>query len=243
MIIDVSSDPAAACVRFMASRLAAAQGEDQDATVAVSGGSTAPPLFSALADAEGLEWERVGVWQVDERVAPDGDDDRNAGQLDALPARLHPMPVTAGDLEDAAHAYASSLPDAFDVVHLGVGSDGHTASWTPSPHVDADRALNSPDAVLIVGEFNGRDRMTLSPGVVNAARCRVVLVTGEEKAPVIEAWVTGSDRRDAAWLDAELPVAALDPTDTFLFLDDAAASHLPASRFGDTPRRATFQGR
>ena len=103
------------------------------ASIALSGGSTAPPMIGALVSME-VPWSDVGVWQVDERVAPDGDGARNAGQLDglaALPCRVRPMPVTAGDLRAAARRYGASLPERFDVVHLGLGDDGHTASWPP----------------------------------------------------------------------------------------------------------------
>ena len=112
---------------------------------------------AALARAD-LPWDRVGVWQVDERVAPDGDPDRNANQLNGFPGRHHPMPVTAADLDRAATRYAKTLPERFDVVHLGMGPDGHTASWPPSdPVIDSERpvALSRP--------YQGRVRMTLTP--------------------------------------------------------------------------------
>ena len=201
--------------------------------MAVSGGSTAPLLFGALTgrDKSALaltkaDWGRVGVWQVDERVAPDGDVDRNAGQLAVLSARLHLMPVGDNDLDVAAVDYAADLPESFDVVHLGVGSDGHTASWIPFPHPDASRVLDSSAAVLTVGEYQGRQRMTLGRSVVNRARSRVVLATGASKAPAIAQWVAGVSERGESWLDPALPVAALDPENTYLFLDEAAASDL-----------------
>ena len=107
-----------------------------------------------------VPWEAVDVWQVDERVAPDGHPDRNANQLAGLPGRHHLMPVTARDLRRAAARYAATLPERFDVVHLGMGPDGHTASWPPGdPVVDSDRPVD------LCGEFNGRVRMTLTPPV------------------------------------------------------------------------------
>lgn len=201
--------------------------------MAVSGGSTAPPLFEALTAAAvggSIEWGRVGAWQVDERIAPDGHEDRNAGQLDLLPAVLHPMPVTGDPVADAPR-YGANLPDQFDVVHLGIGGDGHTASWAPVPHPDAAVVLTSTEPVLTVGEFNGRERMTLGVAVVNGARERVILATGTEKAQVIASWVRGLGERDTAWLDPELPVAAVDPVGTTLFLDAAAAAELDESSY------------
>ncbi|MGB3735943.1 MAG: glucose-6-phosphate isomerase [Ilumatobacter sp.] len=238
MHIDVSADPAGACARFISARLAIAVAERGAASLAVSGGSTAPPLFNALTDdgrpnraLAASDWDHVGVWQVDERVAPDGDEDRNANQLEALPARVSPMPVTADDLAAAAIEYARDLPDIFDVVHLGVGPDGHTASWIPQPHPDAQRVLDSTDPVFTVGEYQGRERMTLGRSVVNRARFRVVLATGAAKASVIADWVEGNQRRGELWLDTELPIAAVEPENTFVFLDEAAAAGLDTSAY------------
>ena len=93
------------------------------------------------------------MWQVDERVAPDGHPDRNAdAACGGLPCAVRLMPVTAADLRAAAARYARSLPDRFDVVHLGVGDDGHTASWPPGNH----DVLASDRLVEVVPPFNGR---------------------------------------------------------------------------------------
>lgn len=249
MLVHVSDDPARACARFVGARLSTAASERGTASLAVSGGSTAPPLFAALVatDLAPEEWETVEIWQVDERIAPDGDPDRNAGQLVALPGTAHPMPVTADDLAAAAGDYASTLPDTFDVVHLGVGADGHTASWPPRPHPDAESALVRVDPVFAVGEFNGRDRMTLGPTVVNAARCRVVLATGEQKARVVADWVAGNAERGRAWVDPDLPIATVSPRDTRVFLDGAAASLLHSDDsmlgVGDRPPDVAVEAR
>ncbi|MEP4650708.1 MAG: 6-phosphogluconolactonase, partial [Ilumatobacter sp.] len=233
MRIHVSPDPARACARFIGARLSIAVAERGTASLAVSGGSTAPPLFDALVDC-GLpagDWSAVDVWQVDERVAPDGDDDRNAGQLGALPATTHPMPVTADDLDAAAVRYADELPAVFDVVHLGLGSDGHTASWAPRPHPDVEETLTSSAHVLAIGEFNGRRRMTLGPAVVNAALWRVVLATGESKAGPVSSWVRGVAEAGGARVDPDLPIASVRLDDTVVFLDEAAAEDLDPSDF------------
>ncbi|CAE7941470.1 pgi1, partial [Symbiodinium sp. KB8] len=147
-------------------------------------------MFEALLDLD-VPWTEVAVWQVDERVAPDGDDARNANQLTGLAerCRVHAMPVTAADLRAAARRYAAGLPDRIDVVHLGGGDDGHTASWPP----DRPAIPTSDRPVELVDEFNGLPRMTLTQSVVGAARARVVLATGERKRPMIERWLLGDD--------------------------------------------------
>lgn len=209
MEIRVSEQPAVAAADSIARRLRAAVRLRGAGSLALSGGSTAPAMIAALVE-QSLDWHAVTVWQVDERVAPDGDPDRNALQLAGLPCTVRLMPVTAGDLRASAARYARRLPERFDVVHLGVGDDGHTASWPPGD----ESVLASQRPVEVVGPFNGRLRMTLTPPVVNAARGRVVLATGAAKRPVVERWLL-ADRR--------LPVTAVRRSSTVAFLDFAAA--------------------
>jgi 6-phosphogluconolactonase/glucosamine-6-phosphate isomerase/deaminase len=202
MEIRVSCDPAGDAARWMSRRIRDAVRRRGRATLALSGGSTAPEMIAAL----DLPWEHVEVWQVDERVAPDGHAARNANQLDGLTCPVHPMPVTAPDLRAAARNYAARLPERFDVVHLGVGDDGHTASWPPGePGVAV-----SDRPVELTGEFNGWPRMTLTAGIVNAARARVVLAPGEAKQSPLHRWLAG---------DRTLPVHHVRSTGTWLFTD------------------------
>ena len=184
----VDDEPAARAAREIVRLLAAAVEQRGRASLAVSGGSTGPGLLAALATA-GLPWAHVGVWQVDERVAPEGDASRNASQLDGFPGEIHLMPVTAPNLVRAAAAYAAELPDRFDVVHLGMGADGHTASWPPG-----DPVIHSTRPVDLSGEYQGRVRMTLTPPVVDTARARVVLITGADKAAAVAGWIEGPRR-------------------------------------------------
>jgi glucose-6-phosphate isomerase len=214
MDVRVSDDPVPAAAAYLAERLRAAVTERGTATIAVSGGSTAPPLFAALIE-EKVTWRHVSMWQVDERVAPDGDEDRNAEQLKLVPASVKLMPVTDVDLAAAVRRYGDSIADPLDIVHLGIGDDGHTASWPPAPHPDAARVVTTSDKALLIGEFNGRSRMTLSPPVVNAARCRVVLATGANKADVVARWIDAND--------STLPISSVQRDDTVVFLDPAAA--------------------
>lgn len=156
------------------------------ASLALSGGRSPWPAFEALALAD-LPWDRVDVYQVDERVAPDGHDDRNLTGLrrvllDRVPARAHAMPVTEPDLDAAAAAYAAALPAELDVVHLGLGDDGHTASLVPG-----DTALDVVDrTVAISGEYQGRRRMTLTSLPLHRARQLLWFVTGAAKAEMLD---------------------------------------------------------
>jgi 6-phosphogluconolactonase len=158
--------------------------------MAVSGGRTPWMMLRALAG-EQLPWENVHVVQVDERVAPAGDPDRNLAHLresllDHAPLRpdhVHAMPVEAADLDRAAERYALTLrelvgsPPVLDLVHLGLGPDGHTASLVPG-----DPVLAVTDAdVAVTGPYQGKRRMTLTFPIINRSRRVLWLVTGGEK--------------------------------------------------------------
>ncbi len=155
-----------------------------------------------------LPWDRLHIWQVDERVAPDGHADRNATDLvAALPGRsLHLMPVTATDLESAAAEYGAELKAAcggvLDVVHLGLGDDGHTASWPPG-----DAVIRVTDReVAIAGPFHERLRMTLTVSAVHRARLCMVLVAGAEKADAVAKMLAGDQSVPAGHVPADAVV-------------------------------------
>jgi 6-phosphogluconolactonase/glucosamine-6-phosphate isomerase/deaminase len=178
-----------------------------EAHIAVSGGSTPAAMLTSLATLS-LPWHHVHVWQVDERVAPDGDAVRNANQLaplEAVGAVLHRMPVTATNLAEAAAAYGRALPQRLDVVHLGIGDDGHTASWPPG-----DAVLHSTASCTVVGPFNGMMRMTLTPRIVNAARVRMFLAGGEAKRPMLDRLIAR---------DGTIPASHVQPADTTVLTD------------------------
>lgn len=162
---------------------------------AVSGGSTPWQMLRALAGLD-VPWEGVHVFQVDERVAPAGDPERNLTHLrqsllEHCPLaedRIHPMPVESPDLERAAALYAETLaavagsPPVLDLVHLGLGPDGHTASLVPGdPVLD----VVDTDVALTAGEYQGRRRMTLTFPLLARARRILWLVTGESKREVL----------------------------------------------------------
>ena len=170
--------------------------------VAFSGGRTPWAMLRALAD-EKMPWPLVHVVQVDERVAPAGDPDRNLTHLrESLlahcplrPEQVHAMPVESPDLEGAGSRYAQTLrelagdPVVLDLVHLGLGPDGHTASLVPG-----DPALDIVDAdVAVSGVYQGRRRMTLTYPVLDRSRRIVWLVTGADKAPMLARLYAGDD--------------------------------------------------
>lgn len=160
-------------------------------TLAVSGGRTPWRMFDHLAE-EQMPWAATRIFQVDERIAPAGDPDRNLTHLRAAlagtAADVVAMPVPADDLDQAAAHYASVLPVTFDLVHLGLGPDGHTASLVPGDDVLAVR-----DAAVAVtaGPYLGRRRMTLTySGLARAARF-LWLVTGAEKSDALARLLAG----------------------------------------------------
>ena len=192
--------------------------------VAFSGGHTPWKMLRALAD-EKMPWPGVHLIQVDERVAPAGDPDRNLTHLrESLlahcplrPDQVHAMPVESPDLEVASSRYAQTLrdvagaPAVLDLVHLGLGPDGHTASLVPG-----DPVLDVTDAdVALTGVYQGRRRMTLTYPALNRSRRIVWLVTGRDKADMLARLYKGDDsipagcvRRDRALVLADRDAAA-----------------------------------
>ena len=207
----------------IAALLTAAVRQRPDATVAFSGGTTPAQMLRALAERD-VAWDLTVVLQVDERVVPDGDERRNAALLhrellDGHDRRAMLMPVTRPDLETAAAEYADALRVAtrgsgvIDVVHLGLGDDGHTASLIPG-----DPVLDVADAdVAVTGAYQGTRRMTLTFPALDRARTIIWQVAGGAKADAVFGLLTG-DRS---------PAARVRQDHAELFLDSAAAAKLP----------------
>ncbi len=152
-------------------------------------------MFAHLATLS-LPWERVHLWQVDERQVPLDDPARNLGLLVASGlaalARLHPMPVGSGTPDDYARALADTR---LDLVHLGLGADGHTASLVPG-----DPALDSTAPVAWAGPYQGTRRMTLTFPTLRAARAVLFVVGGADKAEAVRHLREGDARCVAARL-------------------------------------------
>lgn len=191
--------------------------------VAVSGGRTPWVMMRALAREE-VPWNAMHVVQVDERVAPAGDPDRNLTHLhesllEHAPLRedqIHAMPVESSNLKAACAEYAMTLqtlagsPPVLDLVHLGLGPDGHTASLVPR-----DPVLEVKDAdVALTGPYQGRRRMTLTYPIVNRSRRLLWLVTGGEKAGMLPRLRVG---------DAQIPAGRVRADHALVLADRAAA--------------------
>ena len=226
MEIEVVGDPDQAARRaaaIIAAEARAAIAACGRFVLAVSGGRAPWVMLRALAEEE-VPWQDVHVVQVDERVAPAGHPDRNLTHLRQnllkrtriRPEQLHVMPVEEKDLEAAANRYAlilrkiAGLPPVLDLVHLGLGPDGHAASLVPG-----DPVLDVVDAdVALTGVYQNRRRMTLTYPVLNRARRVLWLVTGKEKLAMLKrlrqgdvSIPAGRVRRDQALVLADRPAA------------------------------------
>ncbi len=164
-------------------------------TMAISGGRTPWAMIKELAQ-EDLPWEKVFLFQVDERMAPEAHPDRNLTQLfkaiegSRLVLRLNifPMRVNAEDLNEACEEYENHIKrmtgnGKLDLVHLGIGTDGHTASLVPD-----DSVLEVTDKGVAVtnGEYQDRKRMTLTYPLINQAEKILWVITGAEKAEMLD---------------------------------------------------------
>jgi len=196
------------------------------ASVAISGGRTPWDMLRLLASEE-IAWSDVHVWQTDERVVPADDPNRTWTQLGgallsrvALPAtHAHPMPVDTDDLSTSSAQYASLLeriagaPAVLDLVHVGLGADGHAASLMPN---DAVLDVETRD-VGLTGPYDGYRRMTLTYPIINRAREILWLVTGEAKAEALRRLCAG---------DQSIPAGRINQARATIVADRAAASRV-----------------
>ncbi len=227
MQVQILADDAAVAQRaagFIAEQARAAVHERGRFTLAVSGGRTPWAMLRALATMD-LPWHALHLFQVDERAAPAGDAVRNLTHIQASlldhaplpPAQAHAMPVEAADLQAAARDYAATLrqvcgtPPVLDLVHLGLGADGHTASLLPG-----DAVLDVSDAdVALSGPYQGHRRMTLTYPLLNRARAVLWLATGADKREMVT-------RLRAA--DRKIPAGRVAQAHALLVADRAAAA-------------------
>ena len=225
---DEEATARAAAKNIAAEAVAAVAGRGRF-VMAVSGGRTPWIMLRALAK-EDLPWKYVHIAQVDERVAPAGHPDRNLTHLrESLlsdnspipPEQIHAMPVDSLNLEGAARQYGALLselagsPPTLDLVHLGLGPDGHTASLVPG-----DPVLNVTDRdVALTGIYQGRRRMTLTYPVINRARCILWLATGREKVGMLVRLRQS---------DPSIPAGRVCQDRAVIFTDRAAAADLAA---------------
>jgi 6-phosphogluconolactonase len=197
---------------FVAERARAAVADHGSFHFAVSGGHTPWAMFAELA-AETVPWDAMVIYQVDERVAPPDDPDRNLTHLTkalgSAPAQVRPMPVNDGDLTAAAAGYADVLPEYFDVVHLGLGHDGHTASLVPG-----DPVLSVTDRLVALTQpYQDRVRMTLTYPALARARQILWLVTGADKKDPLAKLLTG---------DTTIPAGRVEAAASLVMADRAA---------------------
>jgi 6-phosphogluconolactonase len=192
-------------------------------SLALSGGSTPSQKLSVLAG-EDIPWAKVHIFQVDERAVPINSPQRNFANLRSIllsrvaapEENIHPMPVDTDDLDAGARAYERELttvlgsPPILDLVHLGLGADGHTASLVPG---DADLARTSAD-VTVSGPYQGSRRMTLTYPILNRARAILWFVLGQDKAEMLQRLIKG---------DTSIPAGRIERSRAILVADKAAA--------------------
>ena len=215
---------AAAAADFVARCARAAIGERERFTLALSGGSTPWRMLQLLSGYE-LDWEFVHVFQVDERQTPEGDPDRNLTHIRAQftdragidPGHIYAMPVNADPLEEGAVEYAKTLtrlggyPATLDLVHLGMGDDGHTASLLPGDALLDEMAAD----VGVTQNYHGHRRMSLTYPAINRARDILWLVNGSDKAEMLERTIAG---------DATIPAGRVNQAQAIVITDIPAAN-------------------
>ncbi len=217
--LEVVADEKAAGRR--AAELVAAAGAEAAAernifSFAMSGGRSPWGMLAILGEEDSMPWDRTELFQVDERIASPGSEDRNLthmvlGLSMEHQSTLRPMPVTQRDLEAAAREYESSLPERFDCIHLGIGPDGHTASLVPG---DPVLEVSDRRVALTATEYQGHRRMTLTYPALAGARRIIWLVCGADKVEPLRKLLAG---------DTSIPAGRVENERMVVVADEAAA--------------------
>ena len=207
---DALADAAASYVAQRARDCVQARGEF---TFAFSSGTTPWAMFARLATLD-VPWEQVTIFQVDERIAPEGDATRNLTNLQSSlgprPATIEAMPVNDDDLDGAAKRYAALIPERFDIVHLGLGPDGHTASLIPG-----DPVLTVVDRLVsLTGVYHDERRMTLTYPAIARANQLLWLIAGAEKRTALAQLLAG---------DESIPAGRVVAASSLVMADSAAS--------------------
>jgi 6-phosphogluconolactonase len=216
--IEVFDDPAAVHSRgadLIAEVARGAVAEREGFALAASGGRDPWEMYGQLEDRE-LPWQKTAIFQVDERIAPPGSDERNLTHLIAslsigAQGSIKPMPVNDDDPDAAAERYAESLPEAIDIAHLGLGPDGHTASLVPD---DPVLEVSERRVAVTSGEYQGVRRMTLTYPELKRTRRLLWIITGEEKRDALAKLLAG---------DPSIPAGRVESDDSLILADRAAA--------------------
>jgi 6-phosphogluconolactonase len=219
-VVERERDAAPRAADLIAAAAREAVAERGSFSLAVSGGRTPWGMLAILSDLEGMPWAETTLFQVDERVAAPGSEDRNLTHIVLAlsmehQAAIRPMPVTQRNLEAAAQDYEESLPERLDLVHLGLGPDGHTASLIPG-----DPVLEVDDRRVALTEtaYQGHHRMTLTFPELSAASQVLWLVTGPAKKDALAKLLAG---------DASIPAGRVENERMTVVADGDAAGTDP----------------
>jgi 6-phosphogluconolactonase len=217
--LEVTKDDKAAARRaaeMIAKAGAAAVADHGHFAFAMSGGRSPWSMLAILGELEEMPWAETELFQVDERIASPGSEDRNLthmvlGLSMDHQSSLRPMPVTQRDLDAAAHEYDTSLPERLDLVHLGLGPDGHTASLVPG---DPVLEVDDRRVAITTDPYQGHRRMTLTYPALAEARQILFLVTGEEKREPLQQLIAA---------DPAIPAGRVDNEAITIVADESAA--------------------
>lgn len=225
MAIETKAFPDADAASRCAAEAIAAAGQEAveergEFNLALSGGKTPWAMIGLLGEMEEMPWEQAHIYQVDERVAPPGDEARNLTHLVQMlsidhQAALRPMPVTSRDLELSAAEYEVHVPERLDLVHLGLGPDGHTASLVPG---DSVLEVDDRRVAMTGAPYQGYRRMTLTYPALAAARQILWLTLGENVREPLAKLLAG---------DVSIPAGQVE-NDNMLVVADEVAAGKPA---------------